>query len=72
MLIETTVEERAITADGTANSKSQLVLTVGGFQIRERVLSIEQAIAQIIKGAAMHVVGAGLGDNVNHRSAGTS
>ena len=72
VLIETAVEKRAIAADGAANSKPKLVLTVGRFHIRERVLGIKQAIAQIIKGAAMQVVSAGLGDNINHRAAGTS
>lgn len=46
MLIETTVEKRAIAACGAANSKSKLVLTVGRFHIGERVLSVEQAIGK--------------------------
>jgi hypothetical protein len=72
MLVIAGKEKNAVRADGSSNRSAELVLTIAGLEIQERLLRTERTVPNKIKRRAMQVIGAGLGDDIDHRSPGPS
>ena len=62
-------EENAVGPDGSADGAPELLLAVVGLETEEGRLGAEAAVAQEVEAGAVHVVGTGFGNDVDHRSA---
>ncbi len=72
VLIESGEEENLVSLNGAADGASELLLAIVRLKGEERIRSTEGTVAEIVERGAMHVIGAGLGDDVNDGAAGAS
>ena len=71
-MIESSEEEDFVLFDGAANGGSALLLAAVGFERHHRIGRTESAVADVIQSAAVPVVGAGFGDDVDDCAASAS
>ena len=72
MLIKAGEEECAVAADGAAQGEAELLLLVVRFEIHERMLGGQSAVAQVVEIGSVKRVGAGFSHHVHHRTTGAS
>src|SRR5260370_30725367 len=69
-------EKELLTADRTAEVSAELVEVIGrlpaAVDFIDRVVGIEALVAEEFKGRAVEIVATGLGDHVDHRTAGVA
>jgi hypothetical protein len=69
VLVESCEEERAIAANRSAKSESELMLLAGGLYIEACTPRVEAAVSQIVEAGSMKLVRSGLRHNVDYRAA---
>jgi hypothetical protein len=72
VLIKAGEEECAVAADGAAQGEAELLLLVVRFEIHERMLGGQSAVAQVVEIGSVKTVGAGFSHYVHHRTTGAS
>src|SRR5579864_1036378 len=72
VLIESGEEENLVALEWAADGASELLLAIVRLERQEGIRGAERTVAQVIEDGAMNVIGSGLGDDVDDRSAGAS
>ena len=72
VLIESREKENLVALERAANGASELLLAIVRLERQESVGRAKRTVAQVIENCPVHVIGAGLGNDVDHRAPGAS